>query len=132
MLKVVSLYDDFERIFTSVLNHHLPKKKKVIRDNRKSHMNKEIRKVIMSSSKLKNKANKTKVTADIAVYKKQRNYIVRLNKESKLNYFDSLDTKKGFLVFVSLIFSNINTEIVSCWLKKITNRQWSKNHHYFP
>ena len=123
MLKVVSLYDDFERIFTSVLNHHLPKKKKVIRDNRKSHMNKEIRKVIMSSSKLKNKANKTKVTADIAVYKKQRNYIVRLNKESKLNYFDSLDTKKGFLVFVSLIFSNINTEIVSCWLKKITNLQ---------
>ena len=121
MLKVVSLYDDFEHIFTSVLNHHLPKKKKVIRDNRKSHMNKEIRKVIMSSSKLKNKANKTKVTADIAVYKKQRNYIVRLNKESKLNYFDSLDTKKGFLVFVSLIFSNINTEIVSCWLKKITN-----------
>ena len=77
----------------------------------------------MSSSKLKNKANKTKVTADIAVYKKQRNYIVRLNKESKLNYFDSLDTKKGFLVFVSLIFSNINTEIVSCWLKKITNLQ---------
>ena len=123
MLKVVSLYDDFERIFTSVLNHHLPKKKKVIRDNRKSHMNKEIRKIIMSSSKLKNKANKTKVTADIAVYKKQRNYIVRLNKESKLNYFDSLDTKKGFLVFVSLIFSNINTEIVSCWLKKITNLQ---------
>ena len=123
MLKVVSLYDDFEHIFTSVLNHHLPKKKKVIRDNRKSHMNKEIRKVIMSSSKLKNKANKTKVTADIAVYKKQRNYIVRLNKESKLNYFDSLDTKKGFLVFVSLIFSNINTEIVSCWLKKITNLQ---------
>ena len=121
MLKVVSLYEDFEHIFTSVLNHHLPKKKKVIRDNRKSHMNKEIRKVIMSSSKFKNKANKTKVTADIAVYKKQRNYIVRLNKESKLNYFDSLDTKKGFLVFVSLIFSNINTEIVSCWLKKITN-----------
>ena len=132
MLKVVSLYEDFEHIFTSVLNHHLPKKKKVIRDNRKSHMNKEIRKVIMSSSKFKNKANKTKVTADIAVYKKQRNYIVRLNKESKLNYFDSLDTKKGFLVFVSLIFSNINTEIVSCWLKKITNLRWSKNHHYFP
>ena len=38
-------------------------------------------------------------TAGIAVYKKQRNYIVRLNKESKHNYFDSLDTKKGFKLF---------------------------------
>ena len=45
--------------------------------------------------KLKNKANKTKTTPGIAAYKKQCNYIVRLNKESKHNYFDNLDTKKG-------------------------------------
>ena len=45
---------------------------------------------------LENEANKNKTTADIATYKKQRNYIVNLNKESKHNYFDSLDTKKRF------------------------------------
>ena len=37
--------------------------------------------------------------AGIAAYKKQCNYIVRLNKESKHNYFDSLDTNKGFKPF---------------------------------
>ena len=59
------------------------------------YMNKELRKAIMLRSKLKNKANKTKTTVDIAAYKNQRNYVVRLNKESKYYYFDSRDTKKG-------------------------------------
>ena len=49
----------------------------------------------MFRSKFEKNANKSKTTAGIAAYKKQRNYIVRLNKESKYNYFDSLDTKKG-------------------------------------
>ena len=48
----------------------------------------------MLRSKLKNKANKFKITADIAAYKRQRNYVVHLNKQSKHNYFDSLYTKK--------------------------------------
>ena len=57
------------------------------------------------------KINKTKTTTDIAVYKTKHTYVVRLNKESKHNYFDSLDTKKAlnrFGMFVSLIFQ-INT-----------------------
>ena len=49
----------------------------------------------MLRSKLKNKANKFKIIADIAAYKRQRNYVVHLNKQSKHNYFDSLYTKKG-------------------------------------
>ena len=83
----------------------------------------------MLRSKFKNKANKTKTTADIAAYKKQRNYLVCLNKESKHNYFDSLDTKKvlnRFGMLISLIFSNINTEEeAQVWycLKKATNLQ---------
>ena len=34
----------------------------------------------MKRSKLKNKANKTKHPVDIKMYKKQRNYVVGLNK----------------------------------------------------
>ena len=67
-------------------------------------MNKEI-KGIMFRSKFEKKANKSKTTAGIAACKKQRNYIVRLNKESKHNYFDRLDkVLNGFEMFISLIF----------------------------
>ena len=39
----------------------------------------------MKRSKLKNKANKTKLPVDINNYKKQRNYVANLNKRTKLN-----------------------------------------------
>ena len=42
----------------------------------------------------KNKANKTKHPVDIKMYKKQRNYVVGLNKPAKFKYFDNLDCKK--------------------------------------
>ena len=42
--------------------------------------------------KLKNKASKSKMTADIAACKKQCNCVVRLNKESNHNYFDIVMT----------------------------------------
>ena len=70
-------------------------------------MNKEIRKAIMLRSKLKNKANKSRTTADIAAYKKQRNYIVCLNKETKIIILIVLIVKKilnRFGLFISLIF----------------------------
>ena len=64
-------------------------------------MNEVIRKIIMLRSNFKNRAYKSKTTADVAVYKKQRNYIIRLNKETMHNHFDSLDldTKKGLKPF---------------------------------
>ena len=37
----------------------------------------------MKRSKLKNKANKTKTPLDITNYKKQRNYLTKLNKTLK-------------------------------------------------
>ena len=44
-----------------------------------------LREAIMKRSKLKNKANKTKLPVDINNYKKQRNYVANLNKRAKLN-----------------------------------------------
>ena len=49
-------------------------------------MNKTLRKAIMLRSKLKNRANKSKDTKDIKMYKQQRNLVVRLNKDSKYSY----------------------------------------------
>ena len=42
----------------------------------------------MKFCKLKNKVNKTKDPEDILKYNKQRNYVVKLNNQSK--HFDSL------------------------------------------
>ena len=65
-----------------------------MRGNHKPHITKQLRKAIMKRSQLKNKANKTKAPDDFASYKKQRNLVVRLNKEAKHTFFDSLDTSK--------------------------------------
>ena len=56
----------------------LKKKTNWVRRNNKLHMNKFLRRAIMKRPKLKNKANKTKHPVDIKIYKKQRNFIVRV------------------------------------------------------
>lgn len=85
-------YRLFELIFNSVLNKYAPLKKKIIRGNNKSHVSKTLRKEIMKRSRLKNIARKTKLPEDKAAYKRQRNFIVKLNKKQKRKYFDSIDT----------------------------------------
>ena len=52
-------------------------------------MNKRLHQVIMKRSRSKNKANKTKKHLYIRNYKKQRNIVVNLNKEAKMQYFDN-------------------------------------------
>ena len=72
--------DSFEQCFSSKLNEYAPKITKWVRGNNKSHMNKFLRHAIIKRSKLKNNANKMKHPVDIKMYKKQRNYVVGLNK----------------------------------------------------
>ena len=62
----------------------------------------------MKRSKLENKANKTKDPTDIKNYKKQRNYVVNLNKEAKLEYFSKYesDDNKPFWVRCKPYFTN--------------------------
>ena len=76
-------YGNFEKTFENVLNAYAPKKTKFLRYNQKPHVDKNLRKVIMKRSQLKNKANRTKQLEDITKYKKQRNLVVKLNRESK-------------------------------------------------
>ena len=102
-------YDEFDRKFTEVLNKHAPKKKKWLRGNQKPHINKTLRHEIMKWSKLKNIANKTKNTSNVMKYKKQRNYVVQLNKKAKLEYSNNIDSSqesKPFWVKCKPYFSN--------------------------
>ena len=87
-------FDVYEKAFTSALNSHVPKKVKLVRGNHKPHLNKKLRKAIMETSRLKNKPNKSKQPTDIASYKKQRNLVVSLNRQSKLDYFNPISSSK--------------------------------------
>ena len=62
-----------------------------------------LRKTIMKRSKLKNKANKTKLLVDINNYKKQRSYVVNLNKSANFEYFKGLVTHSDILKYTKLL-----------------------------
>ena len=49
----------------------------------------------MKRSQLKTKANRTKQLENITKYKKQENLVVKLNRESKTQYFDNIQTSKN-------------------------------------
>ena len=85
-------YLEFEKNFVETLNiKHAPKKTKIFQGNHKPHINKTLRKAIMKCFQLKNKANETKNPKDILKYKIQRNYVVKLNNQSKEEHSDSLN-----------------------------------------
>ena len=63
---------EFESAFIAALDKHASKKK-------------TLRQTIMKRSKLKNKANNTKLLTDIRNYKKQGNYVVNLTKMQNLS-----------------------------------------------
>ena len=63
-------YQTFEKNFVDILNNQAPKKSKIFRGNQKPQINKILGNAIMKSSKLKNKANKTKSVDDLIKYKK--------------------------------------------------------------
>ena len=49
----------------------------------------------MKRPKLKNKARRTKNPSGIKNCKKQRNYVVQLNKKAQLEYFNNFDSSQG-------------------------------------
>ena len=87
-------YSDFDKKFIDTLNKHAPKKFKTFWGNQKPDINKTLRKAIMKRSHLKNKANKTWNAVDILNYKKQRNYVVKLNNQCEKDNFDTLNPEK--------------------------------------
>ena len=88
-----------ENVFVTVLDRHALKKTKILRGNQKPYVDKNVRKAIMKRSELKSKANRTKRPQNISNYKKQRNLVVRLNKERRIDYFENLEASKNSKAF---------------------------------
>ena len=78
-------FTSIENNFVNLLNQQAPKKSKVFRGNQKPHLNKPHR------SRLKNKANKSQLPADLLKNKRQRNLVVERNNKYKKECFENLN-----------------------------------------
>ena len=80
---------EFETLTT--LNYHAPMKTKYIRANNSPFMNKELSKVIMVRSRLRNKSIKLKTIESRQAYNKQRNFCVILLRQVKKDFYENLN-----------------------------------------
>ena len=87
-------YQTFEHIFLKILNLHAPFKQKYVRGNDQPFMTKTLRKAIMVRSKLKNTYHRYPTDENSRHYKKQRNYCVKLLKDTKKKYYENLDVSQ--------------------------------------
>ena len=87
-------YDSFHRIFIAILDKFAPVKERKVRANNAPFMNKTLSKEIMTRSRLRNRYNKTPTEENLAAYKKQRNYCVKLARNTKREYYNNLKTNK--------------------------------------
>ena len=87
----IQKYEDFDKVFTSVLDKFAPLKTKFLRGNNSPHMSKDLRKAIMTRSKLKSIAIRTQKSEDWASYKRQRNLVVNMNRLTKRNFFECIN-----------------------------------------
>ena len=68
-----------------------PIKQKHIRGNQSSFTNKDIHKVIMTRTRLRDRFPKEPAQMKRLAYKKQRNYYVSLMRQNKKQYYDFLN-----------------------------------------
>ena len=80
-------------ISSKVLNKLAPVKKKYVRSNQGSFMNKALRKAIMTRSILLNNFRKNRSESNRLKYRKQRNYCVKLLKKTKKLFYKNLDVR---------------------------------------
>ena len=108
---------DFEtksKMITTELDKAAPFKTKKIRGNNAPFMTKEMRKAIMTRSKLKNRWLKQRSKENKARYNRQRNYCLSLLRQTKSRYFARLEENKitdarKFWKTVKPFFSNKST-----------------------
>ena len=91
-LEVITI-DIFITIFNEVLEHHAPRKQKVIRGNNAPFMNKTLSKAFMTRARLRNKYYKNHTHANKIAYTKQKNFGTNLLGREKKKYYGDLDIK---------------------------------------
>ena len=88
-------YSKLTRIFASTLQKHAPLKMKMIRGNHGLFMNKELSKLIMTKSRLRNKYLKWPSRENFLNFRKVKNKCNNLSKKVKKDHLNKV-TQKGF------------------------------------
>ena len=98
------LYSKLTEIFQKILQKHALLKSKQVRGNYAPFMNKELSKVIMNKSRLRNKYLKWPSRENFLAYKKVKNKCNTLTRKTKKRYFEYVAKNKNFAT--SKIFWN--------------------------
>ena len=88
-----SSYNQFQKLFVTVFDNHVPLKKKQLRFNNRPFMTKALQKAIMMRSRLKTLYNKKRSYGNWDKYEKQRNFYVKLRCKTKQECFNNIDIK---------------------------------------
>ena len=104
-------YDLLTTSFLKVVNRHAPLKKKTIRGNHASFVNKDLRKAIYTKSRLRNKMCRSPISENINAYKKQRNKSVSLRRKCIKQHLakiteKGITTSKEFWNFIKPFLTN--------------------------
>ena len=86
-------FELLQTISLGLFNKLAPLKKKTLRNNKSSFTTKEVRKAIMTRSRLRNKFLKIKSQECKQAYNKQRNLCVTMVRKAKKNYFNCLNVR---------------------------------------
>ena len=98
-----------------ILDEHSPQKRRYLKGNQPSFMNKTLVKAIMVRSKLRNVFPKNKTEENRSNYSKQRSLCVTLLQKSKREYFGNLNEKKLYdnKTFWSVVKPLLSNKVVS-------------------
>ena len=113
-------FGTFKSTVDNILQKHAPIKKRYVRANQASFINRKIHKEVMRRTRLRNKFIDSKTDADRIAYNKQRNYCVSLIRKEKKAYYSNLNIpdvtdNKTFWRKVKPLFSekiNLRTKIL--------------------
>ena len=87
-----SIKENLDKVRSS-LNCHAPRKKRYVRANQVPYMTKELHKMVMTRSRLKNKFLKDKKVESKIAYQRQRNLCVASFRKEKIKYFSNMKIK---------------------------------------
>ena len=85
-------FDQFKTALHEAIQRYAPTKKRYVRANQASFINKKINKEILKRSRFRNKFLNTKSDIDRKAYNKQCNLCVSLIRSEKKNFFSNINT----------------------------------------
>ena len=124
-------YSNFQSAFTEVIDKHIPLKKRKPVVNPAPYMNKELRQAIYKKRMYHNKFIKYKSDKNWEIYRKQRNMVTKIKRDSIKTYFyertaggpKATSFYPTIKQFLSGKTKNSNNNIVLCENDSIVNDQ---------